>query len=693
MMMMMVVVVVANSLSHSHYKSRILSYRFKSTATSLLSSISSSSSSSSLSSQSSLSKLPSITSSSELETYLKSISAQKTPSPSAPSPFIKVPYNIIQSLLNVNINLWTSNSINQYITIIQHNKITSNTFINTIKNFINIMLNNGTIDYSCMSKIISLFGNLSDIEYVLYIYKQFNRINTTTTSGLTLMSNTYLSTLAKYIDEGRQQKGKAQDLENEILSLYDTLVKDGNADLFTHNIVLNYYSHYGDIINSKNIYSNVIDTYSNSSESKVIKGLEISQSLLVKALVNNGNNDDINDAIKLINDKPYASSLNTLMYSIGYSFTHDKSKTIITHNLQNVELCIRYILKINDIMNSCNSTINGPVIDSALSSLMSGLFNTNREDLVLKAYHLMYSFNQEKSVTNIPAVDQSLDRLYTRSINSNDIYGSNRVFNVLLASVNVLLENNKKSFDSKSDSPRANEKIVDPNLLWDFIRKLIFLRMRSSSKSKTLFDSFTIASAIDCSNAADDYEAALAVWRFTLGKVPFFMSQRCIHSYLRSFSLPSHLTELSNFADSLPFPRIKLDGRTIDEVMNAFLRCGSLLDGINYGRSLLLKKQTHLDIKYSAIRNVLIYFERYWRDYDCDMKRDIVIEINELTLLLLQWKKESNNGDIENALKYCWASLLSTSLVAGTYDTSFQIISSINELNSGAVTSTILGKI
>jgi len=127
--------------------------------------------------------------------------------------------------------------------------------------------------------------------------------------------------------------------------------------------------------------------------------------------------------------------------------------------------------------------------------------------------------------------------------------------------------------------------------------------------------------------------------------------------------------------------------------MNAFLRCGTLRDGINYGQSLLLKKQTHvLDVKYSAVKNVLINFERYWRDYNCDMKRDIGIEINEILLLLSQWKRESNNNDIDNSLKYCWASLLATSLVAGTYETSFHIISSINQLNTGAVTSSILGK-
>jgi hypothetical protein len=334
-----------------------------------------------------------------------------------------------------------------------------------------------------------------------------------------------------------------------------------------------------------------------------------------------------------------------------------------------------------------SDTKNGSAIDSALSSLMSGLLNGNRQDLVLKAYHLMMTCNDERS-------DQSLERLFSRSINDYDIYGNTRVFNIVLASVIVLLESNKKSFNSKSEAFEVSEKLVDPRLMWDFTRKLMFLRMKSSTKSKTLVDSYTIVSAIDCSNAADDYESALAIWRFTLGKVPFFTNQRCVHSYLRSFSLPSHLTELKNFADSLPLPRVKLDGRTIDEVMNAFLRCGSLLDCITFGRSLLSKKQTYLlDVKDSAIRNVLIFFERYWRDYDCDMKRDIAIEINELILLLSQWKMESHNGDVDNALKYCWASLLSTSLVAGTHDTSFQIISSINELNSGAVTSSILGNI
>ena len=422
--------------------------------------------------------------------------------------------------------------------------------------------------------------------------------------------------------------------------------------------------------------------YRNLNESKVVKGKEITHSLLVKTLLNNGNNEDIEDAIALINETPYESSLKQLMYSIGHSFSHEKSNNNIRHSLQSVEQCIRYILKVNDMIVS----VNGTVIDSALSSLMSGYFNANREDLVMKAYHLMYLFNQ----TTSSVADKSLDQLFSRPINANDINGCTRVFNVLLAAVDVVLKNNKKSYESKSVT--VGEKLVDPKLLWDFTRKITFLRMKSSNKLKNLLDGYTVVSAIDCANSADDYETALAVWRFTLGKVPFFLSQRCIHSYLRSFSLPSHLTELSNFAASLPLPRVKLDGRTIDEVMNAFLRCGTLRDGINYGQSLLLKKQTHvLDVKYSAIRNVLIYFERYWRDYNCDMKRDIVIEINEILLLLSQWKKESNNNDIDNALKYCWASLLATSLVAGTYETSFHIISSVNQLNTGAVTSSILG--
>jgi len=575
------------------------------------------------------------------------------------------------------------------MTLIYQYRINSNHFINNVKVLINFAFDNGIIDYEILSKIILYFGmNNEHIEYVQYLYNQLHRVNNNNddnNNNFILLSNAYFNIIIKYI-EGGTERHKVKKLENEILAIYDDLNNKGLSDLFTHNIILNYYSKYGDITNCKIIYKNILNKFGNSIDSKVIRGLEIAHSLLVKASLNN---EEIDEAINFINESPYISSLNTLMNSIGSTISTNKE-----HSLKNVEQSICFILKINNMIKKNSSTndvtaVSDIVIESGLSSLMSGYLKANKGNLVMKAYHLIYNYNE-----NLPLVDdksdQSLNKLFSRSINDNDIYGSIRCFNILLASSTDLLDANKMSFKNKLEV----SVYVDPIIMFNWIKTLVFIRIEKSTKQKNLFDQYTLVSAIDFFNAADDHQSALLVWKYAIGKVPFLLSNRCVHSILRSFQVAAHLPELIILTESLPLNRIVLDGRQLDEVINAFLRCSNILDAIKYGRKLLDKKETSFELKYTAsgIKNILIYFERYWRDYNCDLKkRNLEFEIKELSKLLSQLKIHvSNSQEINFTLQCCYASLLATSFIAGTQNDSFDIINSINEINTASVTSTIL---
>jgi hypothetical protein len=128
--------------------------------------------------------------------------------------------------------------------------------------------------------------------------------------------------------------------------------------------------------------------------------------------------------------------------------------------------------------------------------------------------------------------------------------------------------------------------------------------------SPTDLDEVSICTGIDLAAAAGDYE-----WGSRLYRAGFTEGPRSTHCFLRCFRDSSQLARLVAFTEDEILPRRRLDARTVDELVNAYLRVGGLPSVVQMLCPSLQARQDRRMLRLGALRNILIAFERHHRDW------------------------------------------------------------------------------
>ena len=245
--------------------------------------------------------------------------------------------------------------------------------------------------------------------------------------------------------------------------------------------------------------------------------------------------------------------------------------------------------------------------------------------------------------------------------------GNTKTFNLFLASIKEIIKNNL-NFENdillnKNEQEKENleSKFLNYKYLWEFTKFLLRERMSSERVIQNekkylknnmkneifipLLDSYTIATAIDCCNLFNDDKLSNEIFYYQYKLLSFTMSvppQRVVQAFLRSFQSSTQLYELDKFVKNIlllsPQYKFQFSGnfekrnsdeiRTFDEIINAYLRCGNLPISLE-----IASMKEFNGFSDSALRNILIHFDRYWRDYDSE-----TVYINDLLKGLLTKK-------------------------------------------------------
>jgi hypothetical protein len=270
-----------------------------------------------------------------------------------------------------------------------------------------------------------------------------------------------------------------------------------------------------------------------------------------------------------------------------------------------------------------------------VESLLSGYYASTRNDLVVEAYLTAHD-NLSKTPTN----NRQFNALKISELN---VAGSTKAFNLFLVSVKEMVKGGL-----------IDER--DKELLWKFCKRVIEERVsaenvrikgyRNSEKRGSgrsggygvrrevkssdgvtgtpgmpLFDAYSTVISMDLANMLTDYMMSKNLFYQHEASSP--PSPRAVQTYLRAFQAPTQLYELDKLVNTVldRSPRYRFmfssymdtkgdDTRTFDEMINAYLRVGNLPIALEYAAKYSTKFSD------SAMKNLLIRFDRYWRDYD-----------------------------------------------------------------------------
>lgn len=268
-----------------------------------------------------------------------------------------------------------------------------------------------------------------------------------------------------------------------------------------------------------------------------------------------------------------------------------------------------------------------------IDSLLNGYYYSNRTDLVTEAYFLAHE-NLSKTTTN-------KNQFSTLKISKLNIEGSTKAFNIFLASLKLMVRSNTIEEKSKDQLWRFSRSVIKERVAAETRRLSAGLRdektdekreerrgngeskemNRSDNETPSFFDSYTTIISMDLANMLSDY--AMSRDLFYQHETTSPPSERAVQTYLRSFQAPSQLFELDKLVNVAleksqrykvmfsAYPDPKGDNtRTFDEIINAYLRVGNLPIALEYAAKYSNKFSD------SAMKNLLIRFDRFWRDYD-----------------------------------------------------------------------------
>jgi hypothetical protein len=269
---------------------------------------------------------------------------------------------------------------------------------------------------------------------------------------------------------------------------------------------------------------------------------------------------------------------------------------------------------------------------NVVESLLSGYYAATRNDLVVEAYLMAHD-----NLSKMPSNSRKFNALKISELN---VQGSTKAFNLFLVSVKEMVKGGL-----------IDER--DKEQLWRFCKSVIKERVsaentrikgdgngenrgsggsggyggRRELRSSNIipgvprFDAYSTVTSMDLANMLTDY---------TMSKDLFYQheassppSPRAVQTYLRAFQAPTQLYELDKLVNIVldRSPRYRFmftsytdtagdDTRTFDEIINAYLRVGNLPIALEYAAKYSNKFSD------SAMKNLLIRFDRYWRDYD-----------------------------------------------------------------------------
>lgn len=270
---------------------------------------------------------------------------------------------------------------------------------------------------------------------------------------------------------------------------------------------------------------------------------------------------------------------------------------------------------------------------NVVESLLGGYYASNRNDLVIQAYLLAHD-NLSNTISN----SRQLNALKISELN---IIGGTKAFNLFLVSVREMVKGG--FIDARDKEP-----------LWQFCKGVIKERVSAetarvnrekegssrgnegnrdrsgenggrsvvkSSSDVNLFDSYSTVISMDLANMVTDYTMSKELfYGYEASSQPL---PRAVQTYLRAFQAPTQLFDLDKLVNTVldQSPRYRAmftsntdltgdDARTFDEMMNAYLRVGNLPIALEYAAKYSNKFSD------SAMKNLLIRFDRFWRDYD-----------------------------------------------------------------------------
>ena len=149
-------------------------------------------------------------------------------------------------------------------------------------------------------------------------------------------------------------------------------------------------------------------------------------------------------------------------------------------------------------------------------------------------------------------------------------------------------------------------------------------------------------------------------------------SQRALQSFLRSLRHPSQAAELSELTSHVLSIELA-NARTLDELVNASLR----VQGVGHTLNVLLpafNRRGRFRLSLSSVTNVLISFERYWRDWNSfESNQSIAEDATAVAQLLVRppLKIRPTNESREIRL---WSSLVATVLSRGDYNEAIEVL-------------------
>jgi hypothetical protein len=295
---------------------------------------------------------------------------------------------------------------------------------------------------------------------------------------------------------------------------------------------------------------------------------------------------------------------------------------------------------------SQNNENSDPV--NVVESLLGGYYASARNDLVVEAYLSVYdNLSKTANVNNRQFNGLKISKL--------NIQGSTKAFNLFLVSVKEMAKggliderdkeqlwrfcksvikermsaensrvNGDRNGDEGSGEGGTGENIGYKGFTGDRGYKGYTGRKEGKvyHSGPTLFDSYSTVISMDLANMLTDYTMSKDLfYHFEATSAP---SQRAVQTYLRAFQAPTQLYELDKLVNTVidskstryrflftfSYDTIEDNTRTFDELINAYLRVGNLPIALEYAARFSNKFSD------SAMKNLLIRFDRYWRDYD-----------------------------------------------------------------------------
>lgn len=574
----------------------------------------------------------------------------------------------IKKISTIPVNAWNSDMVIQIIFACFKYQLDSN-IMDVLAIIDSTSAENFLDDLLSTKSLVVLIGHFSAAKKfmnVQYCYKLSHRMRNKDIIGETILENAYLSAC---IENNKIELAKEK---------YSRMIEHGFADTSSRSIMMTHFASLGDIDECSKIWQSI----EISNVSLHNNDITSCKSQYVKCILRG---DGIQRAIEFVKDTQtlgLIESVSSILYFLGTkryepSFAMKILYGVVTAGRVSV-VEARNSVKLNDsevlltkslVINLQKKLLNFAEKDNfsdPVGSLFAGYLAVNYSDAIIVTFLGAYPDSLDGSISKligyIPSNVSAIETIYTlRSLN---IYLS-AVRQVIAASVT-----RKRQKDNQFSSSKFRDWPTPQ--LW----KQTLAIFQSFALSSV--DSYSITIALDIATFMNDFINAKAIWNIAK-KTP--ITESIISSYLRCFVSSSHLDELNKIVPldfsfpksrrwDLGFISVGLRSRVVDEIIQAYLRTSGLQAAISICSS-ITQSSDRKTLSNAPITNMLIYFDRYWRDYNVDTAggssdpsmRNMLTESDALVKCLT--KKVDDAVPAREGLK--WAALASCFIARGLW--------------------------